>query len=76
MIDTIIYLAWGFPNDSVVMKQPVSADDAGDIGSILGSGRSPEGRHSNPLQYYCQKIPWTREPGGLHSMELERVRYD
>ena len=53
------------------MQQPVNAEDAGDVGSIPGSGRSPEGGHGNPLQYYCQEIPWTREPGGLHSMELQ-----
>ena len=22
------------------------------------------------------KIPWTEEPGGIQSMELQRVRYD
>ena len=60
LIDTIIYLAWGFPNDSVITKQPVNAEDAGDVGSIPGLGTFPEGGHGNPLQYYCQKIPWTR----------------
>ena len=29
-----------------------SACSAGDLGSIPGSGRSPEG-NGNPLQYYC-----------------------
>ena len=29
------------------------AGDAGDGGSIPGSRRSPEGGHSNPLQYSC-----------------------
>ena len=28
-----------------------------DLGSIPGSGRSPEGRHSNPLQYSCLENP-------------------
>jgi len=36
-----------------------------DIGSIPGSGRSPGGGHSNPLQYFAWRIPWTEEPGWL-----------
>ena len=27
--------------------------NAGDVGSVSGSGRSPEGGHGNPLQYSC-----------------------
>ena len=27
--------------------------NAGDVGSIPGSGRSPRGGHGNPLQYSC-----------------------
>ena len=30
-----------------------SAGDAGVVGSIPGSGRSPGGGHYNPLQFYC-----------------------
>ena len=30
-----------------------NAGDTGDVGSIPGSGRSPEGGHGNPLQYSC-----------------------
>ena len=29
--------------------------------------------HSNTLAW---EIPWTEEPGGLQSMELQRVRHD
>ena len=60
LIDIIIYLAWGFPNDWVIMQQPVNAEDAGDVGSIPGSGRSPEGGHGNPLQYSCLWNPMDR----------------
>ena len=31
--------------------------DAGDVGSIPESGRSPEGGNGNPLQYSCLKNP-------------------
>ena len=30
-----------------------SACNAGDMGLILGSGRSPGGGHGDPLQYSC-----------------------
>ena len=49
---------------------------ARDMGSILGSGRSlGEGMatHSGILAW---EIPWTEEPGGLQSMESQRVRQD
>ena len=34
-----------------------SACNAGDLGSIPGSGRSPGGGHGNPLQYSCLENP-------------------
>ena len=33
----------GFPGGAVVKNSLVNARDAGDVGSIPGSGRSPEG---------------------------------
>ena len=33
------------------------ACNAGDLGSIPGSGRSPGGRHGSPLQYACLENP-------------------
>ena len=38
----------------------VNAADIRDVGSILGSGRSPGGRHGNPLQYSCLENPMDR----------------
>jgi len=43
----------GFPGSAVVKNPPANAGDAGDWGLIPGSGRSPGGRHSNPLWYSC-----------------------
>ena len=37
-----------------------SVCNAGDLGSIPGSGRSPGGGHSNPLQYSCLENPMDR----------------
>ena len=34
--------------------------DAGEVGSIPGSGRSPGGRHDNPLQDSCLEHPMDR----------------
>ena len=38
-----------------------SASDAGDPGSIPGSGRSPGEGNGNPLQYSCLENPMDRE---------------
>ena len=40
---------WGFPGGAVVQNPPANAGDARDLGSIPGSGRSPEGGRGNPL---------------------------
>ena len=58
----------GFPGGS---DSKASACNAGDPGSILGSGRSPGEGNGNPLQY-----SWMEKPGGLQSMGLQRVRHD
>ena len=42
-----------------------SACNAGDLGSILGSGRSPEEGNDYPLQYFCLEDSIDKEPGGL-----------
>ena len=34
--------------------------NAGDVGLIPASGRSPRGGHSNPLQYSCLENPMDR----------------
>ena len=53
-----------------------SACNAGDLGSIPGSGRSPGEGNGNPFQYSSWRIPWTEEPGELQSMGSHRVRHD
>ena len=44
----------GFPGGSEVKA---SASNAGDLGSIPGSGRSPGEGNGNPLQYSCLENP-------------------
>ena len=41
-----------------------------------GSGRSPETGNSYPSSILAWRIPWTGQPGGLQSMESQRVRYN
>ena len=44
----------------VVKNPPANAGNAGFMGSIPGSGRSPGEGHGNPLQYSCLKNPMDR----------------
>ena len=37
----------------MVQNPLANVGDVRDMGSILGSGRSPGGGHGNPLQYSC-----------------------
>ena len=53
-------LQLGFPGKMVVKNPPANAEDAGDMGSIPGSGRSPGGGNGNPLQYSCLDNPMDR----------------
>ena len=64
----------GFPGGS---EGEESACNAGDLGLIPGSGRSPPEKqmatHSNILAW---KIPCSEEPGRLQSMGSQRVGHD
>ena len=44
----------------MVKNLPANAGDAGDLDSILGSGRSSEVGNGNPLQYSCLGNPMDR----------------
>ena len=57
-------------------EDKVSACNAGDLGSIPGSGRSPGEGNGNPLQYSCLENPMDRGSGGLQSTGSQRVRHD
>ena len=51
---------WASQVALVVKSLSVNAGDVRDAGSIPGSGRSPGGRHNNPLQYSCLENPMDR----------------
>ena len=61
----------GFPHSSVGKE---SACNAGDLGSIPGSGRSPGEGNGNPLQYYClensmDRVALQATDKGLHESD-------
>ena len=64
---------FSFPGGGSDSKE--SACNAGDLGLILGWGRSPGEGNGNPFQYSCLENPTDRGAwGGLQSMGLQRVR--
>ena len=50
--------------------------NAGDMGLIPGSGRSPREGNGNPHQYPCLENLMDKEPGGQQSMGSQRVGHD
>ena len=78
---------WGSKNHLVWFTPPTGASqvwvvenppaNAGEVGSIPGSGRSPGGGHGNPLQYSCLENPmdrgvwWATDRGVAESCRLK-----
>ena len=56
-VEAQFHALWGFPVGSEVKA---SASNAGDPGSIPGSGRSPGEGNGNPLQHSCLENPMDR----------------
>ena len=56
------------PGASLV-AQPANA---GDAGSIPGSGRSPGDEMATHSSVLAWRIPWTEGPGGLQSVGLQK----
>ena len=65
----------GFPGG---LDGKESVCSVGDLGLIPGLGRSPEGEHGNPLQYYCLKDPHGQRNLSCYSpwshKELDRTK--
>ena len=60
----------GFPGGSVVKNLPANAEDAGAVGLVPGSGKSPGGGNGNPLQFSCLE---NSMDGGAWWATLHRV---
>ena len=61
---------WGFPWG---LKGKESAYNAGGLGSVSGSERSPGEGHDYPSCMLTWRIPRIEVSGGLQSMGLQRV---
>ena len=59
-----------------VKNPPVNAGDIRDKGSNPGLGRSPGGGHATHSSILAWEVPWTDEPGGLQSIDSQRVGHD
>ena len=67
---------WASQVALVVKNLPTSARDTRDYGSILVSGRSPEGGHGNPLWNSCLENPMDTEAwqATVHSVAKSQTR--
>ena len=65
MLSSPNIVCFGVPYCSLRLPRWLSSKEstcqAGDMGSIPGSGRSPEGGNGNPLQYSCLENSMDRE---------------
>ena len=68
-----MYIFVGFPCSSVGKE---SACNAGELGSILGLGRSPEEENGNSLQYSCLENPMDRGAWQAIVHVVARVRHN
>ena len=60
----------------MVKNLPANAEDIRDAGLIPGLGGSLEAGMANHCSNLAWRTPWTEEPGGLRSLESQRVRHD
>ena len=60
----------------MVKYLPANAGDTRDTGKLLGQEDPLEKAMATHSIILAWKIPWTEEPSGLQSMELQRVRHD
>ena len=68
-----LYVYMGFPDGSDGKE---STCNAGDPGSIPGSGRCPKGGHATHSSILAWTIPWTEKPDGLQSIGSQRVGHN
>ena len=59
-----------------IKNPPAVHQTQADVGSIPGAGRSPEGGHSNPLQYSCLENPMDRGAWlvAVHGVTKSQIR--
>ena len=74
----MVGLCWASQVVLVVKNPPANAGNVKVVGSTPGLERSPGEGDGNPLQasILAWRLPWTEEPGGLQSIESQRVGHD
>ena len=60
----------------VVKNPPAKARDTGNAGSIPVSGRTSDVGSGSSFHYSCLEYSGTGEPGGLQSMQPQRVEHN
>ena len=65
----------GFPTGSAVKNTPANAEDAGDTGLIPTWEDLLEKEMATHSSILARRIPGTEQPGGLQSLESQRVRH-
>ena len=65
----------GLPRWLSGKESTCNARATGDTGSIPGSGRSPGGRHGNPLQYSCLEKPMDRGAWQATVHEVKKTKH-
>ena len=63
-------MSTSFPGGSVSKESAYSTGDTGNMGSVLGSGRSSGGGHGNTLQYSCLENPMDK---GAWQVTVHRI---
>ena len=69
-------IIWGFPSGSVVKNLPAMKELQEMQVRSLGREESLEEEMATHYSILAWKIPWTEAPGGLQSMQLQRVKHD
>ena len=67
------FIGFPFPGSSGGKE---SAGNAGDLGSLSGTGGSPVEENGNPLQYYCLENPMDRGVWQATVHGVTRVGHD
>ena len=67
---------WDFPSGSVVKNPPAMQEPQEMWVQYLGREDPVEEGMATHSNIFPWRIPWTEEPGGLHSIDLRRVGHD
>ena len=74
--DSGLFKRKGFPGGTVARNLPADAGDSRDVGSMPGSGSSPEKGMAAQSSVLVWSIPRTEGPGGLQALGSPRVGHD